>query len=90
MHELARTLTQSFPTLLGADEQASIARAVEGADLAWAGLILIFPAVSAILCGLCAVLKVKGKLPGAITAVSLLAAFVVTFLLYWNCPTDAG
>jgi NADH-quinone oxidoreductase subunit L len=89
MHELARTLTQSFPTLLGADEQASIARAVEGADLSWAGLILIFPAVSAILCGLCAVLKIKGKLPGAITAVSLLAAFVVTFLLYWNCPTDA-
>ena len=48
----------------------------------WAGWILWLPLISLALCGVCAALKVRSKLPGWITVISLGAAFVVTVLLY--------
>jgi NADH-quinone oxidoreductase subunit L len=76
--------------LATAETSAAIPAAVEGSGLGWAGLILLFPAVSAALCGLMAAMRVRSKLPGAVTAVSLLAAFGTTLALYLNCPQDAA
>ena len=77
------------PAILGDAASAAIKPAVLAPDLSWAGLILLLPAISAALCGLCAIRGVKGKLPGIITAVSLLASFAITFSLFWNTPNDA-
>jgi len=74
-----------IPTLANAD----IPAAVTSPEFAWAGLILLLPALSAVLCGVCAALGVKNKLPGAITAVSLLAAFATTLSLFMKMPHDA-
>jgi len=68
---------------------AGIPAAVPSPEFAWAGLILLLPALSAVLCGLCAAMGVKNKLPGAITAVSLLAAFATTLSLFMKMPNDA-
>ena len=68
---------------------AGIPAAVSSPEFAWAGLILLLPALSAVLCGLCAAMGVKNKLPGAITAVSLLAAFATTLSLFLKIPQDA-
>lgn len=48
----------------------------------WAGFILYLPLISLILCGVCAAMKVKSKLPAWITTGSLLGAFVFSVLLY--------
>ncbi|MFM7050858.1 MAG: NADH-quinone oxidoreductase subunit L, partial [Planctomycetota bacterium] len=76
----------AMPAVLG--EANALKAAVPATDLGWAGLILLFPAVSAILCGACAAMGVKGKLPGAITALALLASFGTTLALYLNFPAD--
>ncbi|MHC4415324.1 MAG: NADH-quinone oxidoreductase subunit L [Planctomycetota bacterium] len=47
----------------------------------WAGLILWLPALATALCGVCAALRVKSKLPGWITVGLLGASFVLTLLL---------
>ncbi len=50
---------------------------------AWAGLILAFPALATLLCGLCMALRLRNKLPPAwITVVCLAASFALTLLLY--------
>ena len=74
-----------FPTLA----DAGIPAAVASPEFAWAGLILLLPALSAVLCGVCAAMGIKNKLPGAITAVSLLAAFATTLSLFLKMPQDA-
>lgn len=51
---------------------------------AWAGWILWLPLISLALCGVCAAMKVRTKLPGWITVVSLGVAFLVTVALYLN------
>ena len=48
----------------------------------WAGLILLLPALSTVLCGLCMALRVRNKLPGWICVVCLGASFLVTLALY--------
>ena len=48
----------------------------------WARLIIYLPAASALLCGLCAAVKVRNKLPAIITSLFLGASFVLTFLLF--------
>jgi NADH-quinone oxidoreductase subunit L len=53
-------------------------------NLSWAGLILLFPLVSLVLCGLCAAMRVKSKLPAVITTASLAGAFVTSVFLYFN------
>ncbi|MFZ9913941.1 MAG: NADH-quinone oxidoreductase subunit L [Phycisphaerales bacterium] len=86
---MMETLTNAasvIPAVLG--EATAIKPAVPAMDLGWAGLILLFPAVSAVLCGICAAMRVKGKLPGAITAISLLASFATTLALFLNFPAD--
>ncbi len=91
MTELASTMISAgFPALLGVASPEQIPAAVAAPELSWAGLILLLPAVSAVLCGVCAVFGVKGKLPGAITAISLIAAFATTFMLFRSCPDDAA
>jgi NADH-quinone oxidoreductase subunit L len=68
----------------GADHAADmlfpIAHAIDGQS--WAGLILWMPAISLILCGLCAAFRIHNKLPAWITVFSLAASFVLTLLLY--------
>src|SRR5262245_53184700 len=49
---------------------------------AWAGWILWLPVISLVLCGVCAGMKVRTKLPAWITVASLGLSFVVTLLLY--------
>ena len=91
MTELASTMISSgFPALLGAATTSQIPAAVPAPEFSWAGLILLFPAVSALLCGLCAAMRIKGKLPGIITVISLLAAFATTFVLFRAMPEDAA
>ncbi|MAT81006.1 MAG: NADH-quinone oxidoreductase subunit L [Phycisphaerae bacterium] len=50
----------------------------------WAGFILYLPLISLILCGVCAAMKVKTKLPAWITAGCLLGSFVFSLLLYFD------
>ncbi len=52
--------------------------------LRWAGLILLLPLLSLILCGLCAAMGVKRKWPAVITAACLAGAFVTSVFLYLN------
>ncbi|MDP6601467.1 MAG: NADH-quinone oxidoreductase subunit L [Phycisphaerales bacterium] len=48
----------------------------------WAGFILWMPLLSLVLCGLCAVLRVRTKAPAWITVICLAASFVLTLLLW--------
>ncbi len=50
----------------------------------WAALILWLPALSTVLCGLCAVMKVKRKLPGWITVGLLGTSFLLTLALFFS------
>ncbi|MFM7259173.1 MAG: hypothetical protein ACKO3W_01075, partial [bacterium] len=50
----------NVPAVLGETVSATIKPAVLAPDLSWAGLILLLPAISAVLCGLCAIRGVKG------------------------------
>ena len=61
---------------------AMIPEAIRPTDLGWAGLILLLPTVSAILCGLYAALGLKNRLPGWTTVLSLAGAFVTVCLLW--------
>jgi len=91
MLELASlsNLAHLMPAVIGEGATAAIPAAVESPEFAWAGLILLLPAISAVLCGVCAAMGVKNKLPGAITAVALLAAFATTLSLFLKMPQDA-
>ena len=59
-----------------------IVEATNPTDLGWAGLILLLPALSAVLCGLFAAFRVKNRLPGWTTVLSLAGAFVLVCLLW--------
>lgn len=65
-----------------ASAAAAIPTAIARPDLAWAGWILWLPAISAILCGLCAAFKVRSKLPAWITVACLALSSVLVFVLY--------
>ena len=62
------------------NEMFPIAEAVQG--YGWASLILWLPALSTILCGLCAALRIRNKLPAWITVGLLGASFVLTLVLF--------
>lgn len=53
-------------------------------DLRWAGIILLLPLLSLLLCGLCAAMRVKSKLPAWCTVACLAGSFVLSVLLYVN------
>jgi NADH-quinone oxidoreductase subunit L len=59
-----------------------LASAIEG--MAWAGWILWLPAISLVLCGLCAALRVHNKLPAWIAVAFIGGGFFVTLALYLN------
>jgi len=48
----------------------------------WSGFILWMPLISLVLCGLCAVLKVRTKLPAWMTVICLGISFLLTVALY--------
>jgi NADH-quinone oxidoreductase subunit L len=50
----------------------------------WIGLIPALPLLGVVLCTLCAIFKVKSKLPAWLTVGCLAASFVVTLLMYLN------
>jgi len=62
----AVSITQDFPSV----------------DLSWAGFIVWMPLISLVLCGLCAVFKVRSKAPAIITVICLGTSFVLTMLLW--------
>ena len=66
-----------------------ITPAIASPEFAWAGLILLLPVLSAILCLFCGAIGVKSKLPGAITAIALVASFATTLTLFLKLPADA-
>ena len=55
---------------------------VSAPQFAWAGFILWLPLLSLVLCGICAAMRVKTKLPAIFTIVSLAGAFVLTAMLF--------
>ncbi|MCH2142872.1 MAG: NADH-quinone oxidoreductase subunit L [Phycisphaerales bacterium] len=57
---------------------------VVATDLRWAGIILLLPLLSLLLCGLCAAMRVKSKLPAWCTVACLAGSFVLSVLLYVN------
>ena len=61
-----------------------VSEVIAAPQLAWAGLILLLPLVSLVLCGLCAALRVRSKLPAVITSAALAGAFVTSVMLYLN------
>ena len=61
---------------------SAIPEAAVNENLAWAGLILLLPALSAILCGIYAALKIKNRLPGWTTVAALASSFVLVCILY--------
>lgn len=67
---------------LAAPHERPIPPAKVSQDLAWAGWIIWLPAISAIVCGLCAAFRIRNKLPAAVTCISFAIAFVLVFLLY--------
>ncbi len=61
----------------------SIPQAVIAPELAWVGLAILLPLLSAILCALCAALRVKSKLPALITTVALAGSCFVIVKAYF-------
>ncbi|MEE2819798.1 MAG: hypothetical protein VX615_04215, partial [Planctomycetota bacterium] len=61
-----------------------IDQVINAPQFAWAGFILWLPLLSLILCGVCAAMKVKTKLPAIITILSLAGSFALTAMLFLN------
>jgi len=76
---LMMTAAASSPTGEGGGP-IPVAEPLEG--MGWAGLILWLPAIATVLCGVCAALRLRTKLPGWITVAALGAAFGLTLVLY--------
>jgi NADH-quinone oxidoreductase subunit L len=84
---LLATLATALP---GGDEvpvqtiPEAIIPATTPEGMKWAGLILLLPGISAILCGIYAALRVRNRLPGWTTVLALASSFVLVCLLYAN------
>ncbi len=72
-------LDQPLGSLLEHGGDFPVARPVEG--MGWFNLILWLPALSAVLCGLCAAFRVRSRLPAWLTVALLGAPFVLTLAL---------
>jgi len=59
-----------------------IPQAVVAPELAWVGLALLLPLISAVLCTVCAAARLPGKLPAVFTVLALAASFVVILRAY--------
>ncbi|MCZ6812075.1 MAG: NADH-quinone oxidoreductase subunit L [Planctomycetota bacterium] len=64
------------------EPSAPIPIAETAAGMGWAGWILWLPAISTVMCGLCAALRVKNKLPAWITVGLLGSSFLMTLALW--------
>lgn len=80
LNSIAHTTVASAPH--ATEALHAIPTATQDPSLGWAGLILLLPAVSAILCGVYAALGIKGRLPGITTVAALAGSFIVVVLLY--------
>ena len=67
----------------------AIVNAIPSPELGWTGWILLLPAISVVLTGLCCALRVKSKLPGWITVLALAGSFALVLKLYF-LRGDAG
>jgi NADH-quinone oxidoreductase subunit L len=65
-----------------ADGHEPLARAAVATGQAWAGWILWLPAISTLLCGVCAALRVRTRAPAWITVSLLGLSFILTAALY--------
>ncbi|MFM7807342.1 MAG: proton-conducting transporter membrane subunit, partial [Planctomycetota bacterium] len=74
----------------GSLADATIPAATAAPELAWVGWVLALPALSAVLCTLCAIFRVKSKLPAAFTVLSLGTCFGLILKLYLSRGADAG
>ena len=82
MTTLTAQASLAATSLSAATEGASIPIAQPAEGLGWAGLILVLPVISTLVCGLLWALRVKSKLPAWTTVLLLGASFVVTLVLY--------
>ena len=57
---------------------------IHASGMHWASFIMWMPLISLLLCGICAVCKVRSKAPAIITVVCLATSFVLTILLWHN------
>ena len=90
MIALATTVMSTIatsPTSTAAGAAFPIAAPVSGIE--WAGWILWLPAISILLCGICAAIGVRGKAPAWITVALLGASFFVTLALYFTMRNQA-
>ncbi|MSQ90130.1 MAG: NADH-quinone oxidoreductase subunit L [Phycisphaerales bacterium] len=62
--------------------ECSIPQAVIAPELAWVGLAMLLPLLSACACALCAALRVKGKAPAIITIIALASSFLIIVKAY--------
>ncbi len=73
-------------SIIGLNDGAMLAMDAAPATLvsgpSWAGWILWLPLISLMLCGACAAMKVRSKLPAWITVACLGLSFVATLMLY--------
>jgi NADH-quinone oxidoreductase subunit L len=74
----------SLPLLAQGTPAVPMSEVVIAPELWWAGLIMLLPLLSLVLCGLCAAFKVKSKLPAVITTVCLAGAFITSVFLFLN------
>jgi NADH-quinone oxidoreductase subunit L len=79
-------LVMSLPA---SDAGASYPIAAPVTGIEWAGWILWLPAISTLLCGICAAIGVRGKAPAWITVALLGASFFVTLSLYLTMRDQA-
>jgi NADH-quinone oxidoreductase subunit L len=77
-------LLSLIPKLAMSAPAVPVADVLIAPEMSWAGLILLLPLLSLVLCGLCAAMRVKSKLPAVITAAALAGAFVTSVFLYLN------
>jgi NADH-quinone oxidoreductase subunit L len=73
---------------LAADEAPHQAVVSDGP--AMAGLILLLPFLAAVLCTLCAAVRVRSKLPAWLTIITLAVAFIVTCTIYAGLDVANG
>ncbi len=85
-------LTGSLPAIATAAAGSPVAVAVAAAKEgpAYAGLIPLLPIIGAVLCTLCAVFKVRSKLPAFLTVGLLGASFVLSVMAYLAVVNAGG
>ncbi|MSR68873.1 MAG: NADH-quinone oxidoreductase subunit L [Phycisphaerales bacterium] len=63
--------------------ELSIPQVVIAPELAWVGLAILLPLLSAVVCAICGALRVKNKLPAIVTALALAISFVIIVQAYF-------